>query len=144
MEEDKYVTRFPKTRHVAKILKIAIAHLHDANTHDLLPARIWKRSPVQFLRIDAFYSPVSAILESRNYVLNTLLRRWVWSPYTAASHTSEHVRFVKKQLTKTRTTTKEIEPGKDRRVKFYFKRGNSGGACSDLSLSWCLGLPDMG
>ena len=62
----------------------------------------------------------------------------MWSPYTAASHTSEHVRFVKNQL------TKEIEPGKDRRVKFYFKGGNSGGACSDLSLSWCLGLPDMG
>ena len=90
-----------KTRHVAKILKIAIAHLHDSTGHDLAAARFWKRSSVQFFRYDAFYSPVSAILESRKYDPNTLLRRWAGCPYTSASRTSEHVRFVKNQLTRT-------------------------------------------
>ena len=33
-----YVTVPGKTRHVAKILKIAIAHLHDSITHDLAAA----------------------------------------------------------------------------------------------------------
>ena len=87
-----------KTRHVAKILKIAIAHLHDSTGHDLAAARFWKRSPVQFFRYDAFSSPESAILESRKYDPNTLLRRWAGCPYTPASRTSEHVRFVKNQL----------------------------------------------
>ena len=85
-----------KTRHVAKI---AIAHLHDSTGHDLAAAPFWKLSSVQFFRYDTLYSPVSAILESRKYDPNTLLRRWAGCPYISASCTSEHVRFVKNQLT---------------------------------------------
>lgn len=94
-----------KTWHITKILKIVIAHLHDTTTHDLAAARFWKQSTLQFFRYDVFYSPVSAILESRNCVLNTLR---VGSLYTPASCTSEHVWFVKNQLTKTRATAKGI------------------------------------
>ena len=85
-----------KNGYVAKILKIAIAHLHGSTGHDLAATQNWKRSPVQFFRYDAFSSPESAILESRKYDLNTLLRRWAWCAYTPTSRTSEHELFVKK------------------------------------------------
>ena len=81
-----FVTVPGKTQHVAKILKIVIAHLHGTTTHDLAATRFWKRSPVQFFRYDAFYSSVSAILELRNYDLNTLLRRWGVSVYFRITH----------------------------------------------------------
>ena len=103
-----------KTWHIAITLKIAIVHLHDTTTHDLAAPRFWKQLPVLFFRYDAFYSPVSAILELRNYVLNTLLRRWVGSPYTAALCTSEHVQFIKASVDKGTTREYQLkkEPGK--------------------------------